>query len=204
VSWLVLVGAGCVLGWLIGLVPNRWELQVLREIVRIRSPALTDAAKAITLVGSLIVLLPLAAAGAVVLVIRRRTADLVALVVKVGGIIGCVNVIKVIVGRPRPPVPHLTPVQSASFPSQHAAQAVTTLVGLALLLSWRRLKIAACVVTSAVALAVGLSRVYLGVHYPTDVTVGWLLGVAWLVLVPRASDDAVPRGRPSRRCDPQA
>src|SRR5207245_2521008 len=87
-------------------------------------------------------------------------------------------------GRKRPEiVPHLVNVGSASFPSGHSMLALVTYLTLGALLARfvaRRRSRTYCVAVSLLlALLVGLSRVYLGVHYPTDVLAGWSAGLAW-------------------------
>jgi undecaprenyl-diphosphatase len=89
--------------------------------------------------------------------------------------------------RARPAiVPHLVNVGSASFPSGHSMLALVTYLTLGALLARfipRRRSRTYCVTVSLVlALLVGLSRIYLGVHYPTDVLAGWSAGLAWALL----------------------
>ena len=86
--------------------------------------------------------------------------------------------------RPRPElVSHLVDVTSFSFPSGHATMATITYLTLGVLLARvqerRRMKLYLLAVAILVALIVGISRVYLGVHWPTDVLAGWCVGAAW-------------------------
>src|SRR5213594_4322586 len=86
--------------------------------------------------------------------------------------------------RERPAiVPHLVNVGSASFPSGHSMLALVTYLTLGALLARfvarRRSRTYCIAVSLLLALLVGLSRVYLGVHYPTDVLAGWSAGLAW-------------------------
>ena len=117
---------------------------------------------------------------------HRYDAIVVVVVAAVGaGILG--EGLKVWFARARPQiVPHLVHVGSASFPSGHSMLAVVTYLTLGALLARfiprRRSRTYCVVVALMLALLVGLSRVYLGVHYPTDVLAGWSAGLAWALL----------------------
>ncbi|MBC7338796.1 MAG: amidase domain-containing protein [Firmicutes bacterium] len=113
--------------------------------------------------------------------------------------------LKVLVHRARPDLPHLVAVGGYAFPSGHAFVTLVLYGYLALLLG--RLaprRVGTRVVLLLLVLVVGVSRVYLGVHYPTDVLGGWVLGAAWLgacwCLTLRAGGRLAPGTRePTRR-----
>jgi len=91
---------------------------------------------------------------------------------------------KALYGRPRPDlVPHEAYVYSASFPSGHSTMSTAAFLTLAMLVasleSKRRSKALAYGLAAFVVVGVGFSRVYLGVHWPSDVLAGWCLGAAW-------------------------
>ncbi|MGA0606741.1 phosphatase PAP2 family protein [Phenylobacterium sp. VNQ135] len=94
---------------------------------------------------------------------------------------------KALYSRPRPDiVPHGAYVYSGSFPSGHSTLSAATFLTLAVLISslepHRRTKALVYVLALALLVTIGVSRVYLGVHWPSDVLAGWCLGAAWAFL----------------------
>jgi membrane protein DedA with SNARE-associated domain len=147
----------------------------------IRSDWLTDLSKAITTLGASYVALPIAAIAGLVLAARRRWIELVVLAAGVALIAGATEWLKETIERPRPPDP-LAGASGYAYPSRHAAYS-TIYVWLGLTLALRvapglTLRGAAIAAGIAVAALVGLTRVYLRVHYLSDVTGGWGLGLA--------------------------
>ena len=107
---------------------------------------------------------------------------LVAIAAGGGGFLS--TVMKQLFGRDRPDVvPHLVAVTSSSFPSGHSMLAAIVYLTLGALLARfaarRRTRVYLLTVALFVTFVVGSSRVYLGVHYPTDVLAGWCIGSAW-------------------------
>lgn len=120
--------------------------------------------------------------------LERRWRLALTVVVAVLGGVAFSTLIKRLVDRDRPEVvSHAVEVSSASFPSGHSMMAATVYLTLAALLIRFRSRRATEVYVLAAAVAatgvVGLSRVYLGVHWPTDVIAGWTIGAAWALLV---------------------
>lgn len=138
----------------------------------------------VTALGGSPVLTLLVALLAGYLAVRRRWASMALLILVVVGQSLAVDLMKQAFDRPRPDiVPRLAEVSSRSFPSGHAASAASVYLLLAAMLAPSLETRAArrYVVASAtlLALLVGMSRVALGVHYPSDVLAGWSFGVAW-------------------------
>ncbi len=119
----------------------------------------------------------------------RRWTPVALMAVAAGGSLLMTVVGKAFVGRTRPPlVDSVAPYEtSASFPSGHSLNAVVIAGVVAYLLVPRlrrwRARMATVVAAAAFAAAMGLSRVYLGHHWLTDVLVAWTLGLAWLSAV---------------------
>ena len=113
------------------------------------------------------------------------------------------ELLKLFFERPRPSVvPHLRTVMTASFPSGHAMESAIIYLTLGALLmrvvEGRITKIYCMAMAMLLTLLVGVSRVFLGVHYPSDVLGGWMLGFVWAVLtllVTRRFERTVDRER---------
>ena len=167
---------------------DEWILRSLRRTddraVPIGPPWLREAALDITALGSSAVLLLLGTAVMGLMFLQRQYGILflTAFATATGG--AASTVLKEFLGRDRPTVvPHLREVSSPSFPSGHAMLSATVFLTLGILLMQtvhgRAAKWYCLLWAIVLTILVGLSRIYLGVHYPTDVLAGWMAGVAW-------------------------
>jgi undecaprenyl-diphosphatase len=150
----------------------RWVASVMRDLTSLGS-------------APVLALFVLAVAGS--LVVRRQLHALVLLIVATLGGEGLNLLLKDLFERPRPDIAlHLAPVNSPSFPSGHAMESAVIYFTLAALLARlvepRLLKLYFLGLAALFSFLVGLSRVYLGVHYPSDVLAGWTAGLAWALL----------------------
>lgn len=151
-------------------------------------PAWLEAAlRDVTALGGTAVLTLLTLVVLAYLLMARKRATALLVLVSVGGGTLLSSVLKTAFNRPRPDlVAHIVEVSSASFPSGHAMMSAVVYLTLGALLARvepePRLKVFLLGVAVFLAVVVGLSRVYLGVHYPTDVVAGWTLGAGWALL----------------------
>jgi undecaprenyl-diphosphatase len=191
---LLLLGFALVSNMVLGGETQAFDDRVVRSLRKAGDPSLPvgpvwlrGAALDITALGSGWVLgvVVMAIAGFMLLQGLRRTA-LFVVVASVGGWV--LNaLLKELFQRPRPNlVPHLRDVMSLSFPSGHAMTSAAVYLTLGALLmrvaDRRATKIYCMAFAMFLAGIVGVTRVYLGVHYPTDVLAGWLVGLSWALL----------------------
>jgi undecaprenyl-diphosphatase len=187
---------------------DREELAVIdRPVVRFmalhREQTLTDVMKVVTMVGGTSLVAAVLGVAAVVSYVKtRRIMWPLFMVTTAAGGLGLDDVVKWLVGRPRPNFRPVIEATGWAFPSGHATAAAALCGALAYLLTrnrpWRD---SVWIWTAAlfVSLMVGLSRVYLGVHWPTDVLGGLLLGGFWTAVTATATsllrDAATRRSR---------
>ena len=170
---------------------DRALLLALREAHNAADPIgpswLEEAARDITALGGHVVLTMVTLATLAYLFMTRKGHAAVLVVAAVGGGMMLSTALKLGFERPRPDlVPHAARVYTASFPSGHAMLSAVTYLTLGALLARvqpsRRLKAFLIGFAVSLTILVGASRVYLGVHWPSDVLAGWCVGAAWASL----------------------
>lgn len=150
-------------------------------------PWLQEMGRDLTALGGVIVLTLTTLAVAGFFLLRGAYGSMLYLLGAVGGGILLSSVAKEFFDRARPDlVPHGSIVHTASFPSGHSMMAAVAYLTLGVLIArvlpQRRLKVYVLAVAALVTILVGISRVYLGVHWPTDVLAGWLAGAGWALI----------------------
>ncbi|EPX78396.1 phosphatase PAP2 family protein [Salipiger mucosus] len=150
-------------------------------------PVAEEIGRDLTALGGIIALTLATLATCGFFLLLRRYGSAFYMGATVGGGILLSSVAKGLFDRARPDlVPHGSIVHTASFPSGHSTMAAITYLTLAVLIArvlpQRRLKVYVMTVAVLLTVLVGVSRVYLGVHWPTDVLSGWLVGLAWAML----------------------
>jgi undecaprenyl-diphosphatase len=170
---------------------DEWLLLLLRTPGDLADPVgprwLEEMVRDVTALGgtAVLTLMVLAIVGFLGMT-RRRNAAVAVLLSVIGGVIVSQGA-KLAFARARPElVPHGADVYTASFPSGHAMMAAVVYLTLGALLartqSGRSVKTYILAVAVTLTILVGASRVYLGVHWPTDVLAGWALGGTWALV----------------------
>jgi undecaprenyl-diphosphatase len=170
---------------------DQWAVRALRRPDTPSEPIgpswLAHVARDVTALGGAAVLALVATAVVGFLWLRRMYGAMwLVIAATLGGLIVS-TALKQWFERPRPDiVPHLSPTYTSSFPSGHSLLSATVFLTLGALLGRIvqefRLKAYFLITALILTFLVGLSRVYLGVHWPTDVLAGWCAGLAWATL----------------------
>jgi len=167
---------------------DAWVLSALQEpsdrAASARPPWLTEIVRDVTALGGIIVLtLVIACTAGYLWICRAYRSMWLVLTAALGGLFLSI-LLKGVFQRPRPPgTQDLTQVALTSFPSGHTMNSAVVYLTLGLLLAelavQARLRVYFLVVALVLTFLVGLSRVYLGVHYPSDILAGWAAGATW-------------------------
>jgi undecaprenyl-diphosphatase len=159
---------------------------------------LQQSIRDITALGSNTVLAVVLLLAALMLGLLGKARLAIGVAVSAAAALAVVNLLKIAFGRDRPDVLSELPVLSASFPSSHAMMSATIYLMLGLIvaeaLERPAVRRAAVATALAVVFATGLSRIYLGLHWPSDVLAGWALGLVWVVVSSHAFSALAVRG----------
>lgn len=188
---VVLLAASLVFVWLLGEVA---EGEILRLdtmayqlfVEHLRSEALTPVMEAFTSLASVVVL---AVIAAVIAALAPGKAPGWCVAVNLVCVVALNTVLKYLVQRPRPDGFRLISESGYSFPSGHSMVAMA-FFGLLIWMIWRyhrrdAMRVVWCAVFGLVIVMVGVSRIYLGVHYASDVLAGFCVSLVWLIFYTR-------------------
>jgi membrane-associated phospholipid phosphatase len=183
-------------------VTTLFDAPIVQYVAAQRIAGLTIGMKATTTVGndlylSFVVLI----GGAILAWLTRSWRPLILLALVMLGAISLNLLVKHAVARTRPPsLLWAIPAEGWSFPSGHATESAAVYWALGCMFAstqrGRPIKSIAYALAIAASLLIGISRVYLGVHWPTDVVAGWALGGAWSAIV----QVSVPTGASRTTC----
>ena len=176
----IVLGLIFFLAGLLGGPANQFDVGIIHWLAGIRHsyPQFTSFTVVLTQLGSVYATLGLSLLASALLVVRKknRAAALLAATVIFERLTA--DGLKLVMGRPRPAFDlHPVVTHSSSFPSGHSANSMTAFVAIALIAAppaWRRPALATAICLS---LIIGITRIFLGVHWPSDVVGGWSLGL---------------------------
>jgi membrane-associated phospholipid phosphatase len=211
------LGFATLLGWAFGEVYEAvsagdgiagFDQPVLNAMVASRTPVFTTLVNGFTQTGGPIGMPIIAVVVTVILMrVSHAVRPLILTLVAAGGSLAMTLAIKSLVGRSRPPLAEAVPPyeSSASFPSGHALNAIVItgilVYSILLIVHTQRAAWLTVIVGGVYSIAIGLSRVYLGHHWLSDVVGAWLLGLAWLsvvIVAHRLVHAYATRARPDR------
>ena len=166
----------------------QFDSDVRSAVHRHSTPQATSVMKALTILGASTVMIPLSLLTLLFCYVKREFHALKALAATFAGALLLEFLLKQAFHRPRPaPFFDLPTPASFSFPSGHALFSFCFFAGIAALLSPRLkhpgAKLALWLITTVLIVGIGFSRIYLGVHYPSDVIAGYLAGLVWVATV---------------------
>ena len=166
----------------------RFDSTITLAVHQDATPPLTTVMEVLTILGSSVVMAPLAILTLALCYFRREFHALKTLAATLGGALLLEFSLKLAFHRPRPaPYFDLPTPASFSFPSGHALFSFCFFAGIAALLSPRlssqKAKLVLWSIAIALILGIGLSRIYLGVHYPSDVLAGYAAAIVWVATV---------------------
>lgn len=199
-GFIALILAGTAFGWLVVRTVQPLDLAVVQAAVAHRSAALTPLMHRFSDLGGEITVIVILAIALLALLAARRWVDALGVFAAVVGTLYLYEFIVRWVGRHRPPVQHLENPGGSSYPSGHVAN--STALYLAILLASfvyvrnPRARIALLALAFVLVAGIAISRIYLGLHYPTDDIAGFLIGVAWALIVRNALSGIEARFEP--------
>jgi len=190
-AWAALLAAGWAVGEIVTSTAPAWDVSAVADLHGALHTELTAVMRATTWLGSPAVLDVVFAVAIVVLLVMRSWRNALFLVLASPGTVAMVQIIKPTVARARPLGLHLTRADGASWPSGHASSSTALYGGLLLVVlstqlgTSRRTRRTAELLVAVLLVLIGISRVYLGVHYPSDVIAAWLIAAGWLTVLER-------------------
>jgi membrane-associated phospholipid phosphatase len=161
-----------------------FDKQILLTLRDLHSPVLDYVMLGFTYVGEPIVLLIVCLCLSIWLLYKNQRAEATVLVIAAVGAIVLNNLLKIIFGRARPALwERVVDVGQYSFPSGHAmiSMVIFGTIGYLLASKFAQWRVGIISLTLMLVTGIGLSRLYLGVHWPTDIVAGYAAGIVWLL-----------------------
>lgn len=174
-----------------------WDEPILRYVHRHETPGRTGVMRFITSIGYEFGVVPLSFGVFFILLVMRRRGNALFWALAIGGAAALNQGAKAFFRRTRPDLwDSVAPEHTYSFPSAHAMGSMALVATLAVLAWPTRWRWWAIVAGSVFTLLVGFSRVYLGVHFPSDVVAGWAAALAWVLGLSHVAYGRMVKPRP--------
>jgi membrane-associated phospholipid phosphatase len=159
-----------------------WDTSIIMAVHSIDRPWMNIVMLSVTSTGGSLLFVSVAAI-AVWLFLKQRVLDMLTILISYGGAGVISDLLKLVFARPRPDLfPPIVAATGYSFPSGHTASAMA-FYGLLAIFLWRQKRHVLAVFSGFWVIAVGFSRIYLGVHYPSDVLGALAVGALWIFAV---------------------
>ncbi|MDB5180222.1 MAG: acid phosphatase [Candidatus Saccharibacteria bacterium] len=182
--WTPVIIFAKVAGEIVEKEPIGWDVSILHWIHLFSAPLLDSIFFFITTIGSIQVILPVTIAILAYLLYKKQRLNSLIILFGVGGAAVANVILKLIFHRDRPAFWHSLVTETGySFPSGHAMASSAFALCLIVILWNTRWRVLAIIAGAIIVFMVGLSRLYLGVHYPTDVLAGWSVSLVWIIIV---------------------
>jgi undecaprenyl-diphosphatase len=160
-----------------------WDVAIMHAIHAAAQPQLDTVAAVLTKFGTKWGVIPASMAISLALLYRRRWQVLTFWIMAEGGCIMINRFAKSCLHRIRPSLWEHASVSEFSFPSGHAMASMGFVAAL-IVLTWNsRWRVWVWLLGGLFVMAIGWTRLYLGVHYPSDIIAGWMMSIAWAVAV---------------------
>ncbi|MEO6109954.1 MAG: phosphatase PAP2 family protein [Candidatus Saccharimonadales bacterium] len=164
--------------------PVLFDTQILYWIHNFSTPFLDALFVCVTTIAGPIYLMFITIAILAFLLYKKKRLNALLVFFGVGGATAANFILKLIFHRDRPALWHRLVVETDfSFPSGHSMISMALIASVIIMLWNTRWRLTSLIVGTFVLLMIGASRLYLGVHYPTDVVAGWSIGLAWVIIV---------------------
>lgn len=163
---------------------QQFDLSVVTWMSAVRSPFWNGVARTLSMLGGLPFLLLICGIGLIRLAWTKSYINILLICITIFGSVASGWLLKYAIHRPRPVlVDPLIETYGASFPSAHSLYAVLV-AGLVVFFLHKQAQLKVIILLACLWwIGMGISRVYLGAHYPTDVVAGWSLGFIWVAML---------------------
>jgi undecaprenyl-diphosphatase len=182
--WIPVIVFAKLAGEIIEREPIRGDIAILHWIHSLSTPLLDKVFLFFTTIGSVEYVLPLSILILGLLLYKKRRLNSIIFLFGVGGAAAANIILKHLFHRTRPSFWSSAVTETGySFPSGHAMASSALVLCLIVILWNTRWRVASIIVGGLVVVMIGVSRLYLGVHYPTDVIAGWCVSLVWVTIV---------------------